>query len=266
MIHQFNAAQRRRGLQPSTIERREYALRMFEAWLDPGTLADATEADIEAFIDTRPWSSKTIYGFLSHLAAYYRWAIRTGICERDPSAFIDRPRLRQGLPRPIADDDLALLISQASPTMRAWLILGAFAGLRCAEIAGLHRDDIIDTHGYMRILGKGNKERIVPLHPLVIEALRAAGMPRSGPLWRTVTGLPTTGATVSQQGGAFMRSQGVDASMHQLRHWFGTRSYQACQDLLAVAGLMGHSNTATTRGYAAFDQKVATAAVLALTI
>lgn len=266
MIQQFNAAQRRRGLEPSTIERREYALRMFEAWLDPGTLADATAADIEAFMDTRPWGSKTAYCFLSTLAAYYKWAIRTGICEHDPAACIDRPKLRQGLPRPIADDDLAYLISQAAPVMRAWLILGAFAGLRCAEIARLHRDDIADTHGYMRVLGKGRKERIVPLHPLVLANLQAAGMPRSGPLWQTATGLPMTGQTLSQQGGAFMRSCGVDASMHQLRHWFGTKTYQACQDLLATAGLMGHSNMATTQGYAAFDQKVATAAVLSLAL
>lgn len=266
MIHQFIAAQRRRGLQQSSIIRRAADLRKFERWLDPGTLADATVADIEAFLDCRAWEPATGYAFLSHLHMFYKWAVREGFCQFDPTEFVDRPKLRPGLPRPIGDDDLAYLIAHAAPVMRAWLMLASHAGLRCCEIAGLTRGDIVDAEGHMRIVGKGRKVRVVPMHPLVLASLKSAGMPRTGPLWRTPTGLEFSGTTVSQQGNRYIRSMGVDATMHQLRHWFGTKTYRDSQDLLATAGLLGHSNTSTTAVYAQYDQKVAIAAVLSLTL
>lgn len=267
MISQFNAAQVRRGLSPSTIERREYSLRKFDAWLSPGTLTDATTADVEAFIDSRRWCDKTVYDFVSCLHAFYKWALRQGLVASDPTEYIDRPRLRPGLPRPISDDDLACLISQSTGNMRSWILLGAFAGLRCAEIAAVQRDDIMfgDPH-QIRVLGKGRKERIVPLHPTIYTSLRAGGMPHKGRLWTNSDGSVVDGGTVSRIGGAFIRSCGVDATMHQLRHWFGTNTYRHSQDVLATAGLMGHSNPATVAIYAAFSPNVATAAVLSLTV
>lgn len=266
MIEQFCAAQLQRGVMASSVQRRAADLRKFDRWLDPGTLLDATVADVEAFLVARGWAEPTRYAFLSHLHAYYKWAVRRKLVDFDPTEFVDRPRLRPGLPRPIADDALAYLLSQSTGRMRAWLVLGSFGGLRCMEIAGLHRSDIVDSDGYMRVLGKGGKERIVPLHPLVLEALRVLPMPRLGPLWTAQSGQPLTGANVSQLANRWIREMGVDATMHQLRHWFGTRSYRSCQDVLAVAGLMGHSNAATTAVYAKFSHKVAIAAVLSLSV
>jgi site-specific recombinase XerD len=266
MIAQFNAYQVRRGLFQSSIDRRAADLRKFDRWLHPGTLTDATVADVEAFLACRSWEPATSYAFLSHLHAFYKWAVREGLCDLDPSIYVDRPRLRPGLPRPIADDDLAYLIAQAPATMRAWLFCGAFAGLRCCEIAGLTRGDIVESEMQMRVTGKGGKCRVVPMHPLVLGALRVSGMPRTGPLWRTATGLEFTGSILSQQGNRYIKAMGVDATMHQLRHWFGTKTYRDSQDILATAGLLGHSNTSTTQIYAAYDQKVARAAVLSLSL
>lgn len=266
MLSDFAAHQERRGLLASSIKRRDSDLRKFARWLEPRSLVDATTEDVNLFIGSRDWNARTSYAFLSHLHTFYLWAIRNGFTLDDPTADVDRPKMRVGLPRPVTDDDLCLLISQASPTMRAWIVLGAFAGLRCAEIAGLHREDVIESEGYLRVMGKGRKERIVPIHPLVTEHLRAAGLPRRGPLFRTQSGAQVQPYRVSQQIGAFMRSCSVDASAHQLRHWFGTRSYQACQDVLAVGALMGHANPATTAVYAQFSDRVARTAVLALSL
>jgi site-specific recombinase XerD len=266
LIEQFNAHQLQRGLTRTTVDLRAGHLRRFDQWLNPGTLPDATAADIEAFLETRSWEDATRYVFLSHLHAYYRWAVRTGVTDLDPTEFVDRPKVRPGLPRPIPDDSLAYLLAQATGRMRTWLLLGAFEGLRCMEIAGLQRSDVIEADAYLRILGKGRKERVVPLHPLVLESLRILPMPRLGPLWRMNDGRSMTGSRVSQAINRWMREMSVDATAHQLRHWFGTRSYQACQDVLAVAGMMGHSNTATTSIYAQFSHKVARAAVLSLSV
>lgn len=265
MIPQFNAAQKRRGVLPSSIARREADLRKFAKWLEPGVLVDAEPADIEAFIEARGWAPRTTYAFISHLSAFFTWARRQGLVVSDPTELVDRPKLRQGLPRPISDDDLAFLFSQSSARMHSWLALGALGGLRCSEIAGLHRDDVSETQGWMRVMGKGQKERIVPLHPTVAESLHRHGLPRRGPLF-TTHGIQLTGSQVSCSGNRWMKAMGVDATMHQLRHWFGTRTYQDSQDLLAVAGLMGHANTSMTATYAAFAPKVARAAVLSLAV
>lgn len=264
MLHQFNAHQKRRGLMATTIELRTGHLRRFERWLDPTPLLDATVADVEAYIETRTWEDATQYVFLSHVHAYFKWAVREGLTELDPTEYVDRPRLRPGLPRPISDDQLAYLVAQATGRMRAWLLLGAFAGLRCGEIARLERADVLEADGHLRVLGKGRKERIVPMHPLVLGALHAAPMPKVGALWRMDDGRPVTPHRVSQAINRWTRSMGVDVTAHQLRHYFGTHTYRECQDVLAVGGLLGHANPASTAVYAKFSNKVATAAVLSL--
>lgn len=267
LLSQFSAHQRQRGVLPSSITRREADIRKFDLWLEPGTLIDATPADIEAFLAGRGWCDVTRYAFISHLHAFYRWAVRQELVELDPTAFIDRPRVRRGLPRPITNDDLSYLLAESTGRMRAWLMLAGFAGLRCIEISRLERCDVVtDELHYLRVLGKGDKERIVPLHPLVLEALRQADMPRSGVLWRTGGGYPFSGSLVSQTANRWIHGMGVDATMHRLRHWFGTHCYQLTQDILAVADLMGHSNPTTTSIYAKFNNRVARDAVFGLTL
>jgi integrase/recombinase XerC len=266
LLQQFNASQQQRGVLGSSIARRAADIKKFDAWLDPGTLLDATAADIEAFLLARGWCDVTRYAFLSHLHAFYRWAVRMQLIPFDPTELVERPRIRRGLPRPITDDDLAYLLTQADGRMHAWLMLGAFAGLRCIEISRLQRNDVNTDDMYLRILGKGDKERLVPLHPLVLASLRRAGLPRTGLLWTRKGGQAFTGTTVSQSANRWIRAMGVDCTMHRLRHWFGTKSYAECQDIVAVAELMGHANTATTGVYVAFSNRVARAAVLGLTI
>lgn len=266
LLHQFNAHQQRRGLMATTIELRTGHLRRFERWLDPTPLLDATVADVEAYIETRTWEDSTQYVFLSHVHAYFKWAVREGLTELDPTEYVDRPRVRRGLPRPISEDQLTYLVAQAAGRMRAWLLLGAFSGLRCMEIAGLHRGDVLEADMHLRVLGKGRKERVVPMHPLVLAALRAQGMPKAGPLWRMADGRQITAHRLSQAANRWIRAMGVDATMHQLRHFFGTHTYRECQDVLAVGGLLGHSNPASTAVYAKFSNRVATAAVLSLSV
>lgn len=266
LLEQFVAHQRARGLMATTIVLRSGHLRRFDRWLDPTTITDATVADIRAFLETRSWDDSTRYVFISHLHAFYRWAVREGIVQFDPTEFIERPRLRPGLPRPISDDALAYLIAQATGRMRSWLLLGAFAGLRCVEIAGLQRSDVVEVAKYLRVMGKGRKERVVPLHPFILVSLQGLPMPRVGPLYRMEDGRPMTAHRVSQCANRWIREMGVNATMHQLRHWFGTHTYGECRDVLAVAGLMGHSNTATTSIYAKFSDRVAQAAVFGLSV
>lgn len=168
------------------------------------------------------------------------------------------------LPRPISEPDLAVAIDQADRLMAAWLTLAAYAGLRCAEIAGLVRSDVIEADHLLRIMGKGRKERLVPMGDKVAAALDAYGLPRRGPVFTRPRGSAYPPAMVSREIAIYLESRGIDATAHQLRHRFGTRAYRASRDLRLVQELMGHGSPVVTAGYAAWDQDAGAACVALL--
>lgn len=239
---------KRRNLSSGTIEKRASAARRLTAHSGK-RLIDCTREDIEAWLDARPKiSARTRYCEISHLAAFFRWAIFEGHTEVDPTVRITRPKVRVGLPRPIATSDLRHAIEQA-PTaeLRAMLKLAAYGGLRCAEISGLEVNDLHENHEppVLLVHGKGNKDRIVPLHPDVLAALRSHGLPRNG---RIFPGRPPW--RVSHLLREHLLACGVQASGHQLRHWFATATYEISGgDLRMVQDLLGHSSPATTAIY-----------------
>lgn len=172
LLRLHRLAQDRRGIQPNSIEKREQYLRAFARWLDPRGLLDASRQDVELFLDKRRTQegrkiqSDTRYYWIAHFHSFYKWAMLEELIEADPTVAIVRPKTRRTLPRPIEGDDLVMAVRGARPEMRAMLSLAAFAGLRCQEIAGLDRDDIIEAKGLIRVrYGKGAKERISPAPP-----------------------------------------------------------------------------------------------------
>lgn len=171
----------------------------------------------------------------------------------DPTARIARPRVDRRLPRPIGGPDLRAAMAAAGPMLRAWLTLGALQGFRCKEIAGLRVEDLVLDGDPLLVVScpKGHRQRSVPLHPDVVAALDAYGLPRSGFVFLN-GGVRFTPYQVSRVGNRFLRTVGVAATMHQLRHWFGTSTYRATKDLLLVQNLLGHASPVTTAVYAAF--------------
>lgn len=136
-------------------------------------------------------------------------------------------------------------------TRRA-VALGLFAGLRCAEIAALDGSDVW-THQAPAVLvvrnGKGGKDRVVPLHPVLVELLD--GVPAAGPLFPGLGGRAHVAPdTISALIRRHFARCGISATPHQLRHTFGTElARQANGNLVAVAAAMGHGSTNTTMQY-----------------
>ena len=254
----------RRDYAPRTVLSYRYKVRAVEATLGP--LVEVQPAELVAYLDARNVTGRTRYQWVSTLHGFYAWAMRHGLADSDPTTMMDRPRTHAGLPRPIGDDDLAYAVTVADAQMRAWLACGALAGMRVGEIAGLKRPDVIEGRSRLRILGKGRRERVVPLHPALLEALRAAGLPRTGPVFTRPGGGPWSGAAVSRRMAGFFHDLGIDATAHQLRHWFATQTYAGCGDLLVVQNLLGHSSPTTTAVYTAWSRPAADAAVEALAL
>ncbi|MEM9607543.1 MAG: tyrosine-type recombinase/integrase [Actinomycetota bacterium] len=262
LLASWSLDQRRRGLMGSTINRRRSALRRWlytirEPWR-------ATPDDVEQFLDTRRIGARTRYQWLSHLGAFYEWAIRDGLTESNPTANIIRPKLRRTLPRPTTDADVYLALRQAPPMMHYWVALSSFGGLRVGEISRLEVHDIDTGYGHIRVMGKGQAERLVPLHGVVAEAHRRYSRPPSGWLFRRPQGGPWRPAQVSRAFCLYLDEIGVDATPHQFRHWFATRAYAASSDLRVVQELLGHASPTTTAVYTAWAPGRAKAAVEAI--
>lgn len=250
MIAMFGRDELRRGMRPRSIHRRRDVLRAFAR--HHGSLLDATADDIYAWLEHTPIVARTTRNYLSSLSGFYAWAILIELTDHNPAGMIPKPKVPIGLPRPIRSDDLAFAVGQAPPTIKAWLLLAALAGLRCQEIAGLERDHILDYEDPPLLLvvhGKGGRERVLPLHPDVLAALRVAGLPRTGPLFRTQTGRQRPPDQVSAIVSDYLHGIGVEASAHMLRHAFATSVYRASRDIRLTQDLLGHASPVTTAIY-----------------
>ena len=180
----------------------------------------------------------------SALVSFYRWAYRTGRVAHDPTTDLHRIRPAQPLPRPISELDLARAFRLADHETATMLALGAYAGLRRSEIAKMHADWITDAGLF--VLGKGNKTRRVPIHPVLRPYL--AGMDG----WA----FPSPRRAGAHVGDSYVMDRlgevlPTGVTPHCLRHRFATVTYRACHDITVVQRLLGHANLATTMRYVA---------------
>lgn len=211
--------------------------------------------DIAAWI-TGQRAGNTRYTYTVVLRGFYRWCIRTGRISADPTAELPIPRKPRGMPRPVADENLHLILTEAREPVRLWSHLAAYAGARCVEISRVDRADITAETTYL--FGKGDRPRAVPTHP---------------ELWRVVRDLPPgplaggcTPRAVSVRMIREYRRLGLRVTPHQLRHWAGTGWQAATGDLRVTQELLGHASPDTTAMYAAVADARKRAAVLGLSI
>lgn len=264
ILRVFERAQRRRGLRPRTVtERTRTLLRLSEE----GPLLDMSTDDIDDWLDRQRISPRSRRAYLSHIHAFYLWAVITGHRIDDPTAPIPPPKVARLLPRPIDGDDLDVALRLADPRMRAWLTLACFAGFRCMEIAQLRREDVLDARTPPLLVvadGKGGKQGTVPMHDDILAALRLYGLPTSGPVFLSNRGTMFSPATISGYVANYLHGLGIPAAAHMLRHWFGTEVYADTHDLRLTQEVMRHSDPSSTAGYVAYDSQDAVAAVTSL--
>lgn len=265
-IELYERDQRRRGLAQESIKTRTRILRQLaRQGHDPwGVTAEV----LDDWLDDPAKAMDTRRCYLSGVAGFYRWAIRADLTDTNPVDRIERPKRKRRLPRPIHIDNMGVALRQADPMMRCWLLLGARAGLRCMEIAGLDRDDVLDhlDEPMLWVRGKGGKERTVPVHPEILRALHAYGMPAHGPLFPADCGGRRTPQSVSKRINKHLRRLGLHETAHQFRHRFGTDVYHVSRDIRLTQELLGHTSPETTAGYAAWSPNEAVGVVRQLSV
>jgi integrase/recombinase XerC len=234
-------------------------------------LAKLRPADIRAFITHRRSFGLGAGGVQRALAAirsFYRFLAREEILENAAPQGVRSPRLPKRLPRPLAEDDALRALEVARDNNIDWigrrdtalLTLLYGAGLRISEALSLKRGDV-PLGETLTILGKGRKERSVPVLPLLRDAVAdyADKIP--------FTGAPTAPLFVSRRGrpmsareaqSLMQRLRGLmglseKATPHALRHSFATHLLQGGGDLRSVQELLGHASLSTTQVYTAID-------------
>jgi len=198
---------------------------------------------------------------LAALRSFYRFLMRRGRAAANPARELRSPKLPPRLPGylPI-DESEALLRAERPPTVRgartrAILELLYATGVRVAELAGLDVGDLDLGEGAVRVLGKGGKERIVPVGVKAVEALRAylaeTGGRTAGPLFLNARGRRLTVRSVHRIVRGAARAAGLQrrVSPHTLRHTFATHLLDAGADLRLIQGLLGHARLGTTQKY-----------------
>lgn len=271
LIERFEVWEHKRSLAAKTMQGRRMKLQSLSRHFGR-SLLEVTADDIDAWLRTRNapagLAPQSFEGYLRSVRAFYQWAMRERMIEKDPTVDVVRPRLPRPLPRPMDPGDLVRAIEAADDRRAAMLALAAYAGLRCHEIAALRIEEVdFQRKRLLVVKGKGGRDRVIPLHPVVEKHLRRIE-PRSGyvfhRVWPHHSPQPIKAGTVSQILSDFLRGLGIDASAHQGRHLFLTTVYEASQDLRVTQELAGHSSPVTTSIYAAWSNARASDAVAAI--
>jgi integrase/recombinase XerD len=266
------------GLARASIEAYRRDLTLFAAWLRGGGahqggegagLLDVRETDLYGYLAHRSrlkTRASSAGRLLSSLRRFYRWCVRQGKLQSEPTLRIESPKLPRTLPRTLSEADVDRLLEAPDVSTalglrdRTMLEVLYATGLRVSELVGLEAARLSRDMGIVRVLGKGAKERLVPLGEEALawvdrylhEARPALLDGRnSEALFVTRRAAPMSRQMFWQ----LIRRHAVDAgitaalSPHTLRHAFATHLLNHGADLRVVQMLLGHSDIATTQIY-----------------
>lgn len=254
------------GARPGTVAQRRCTLGRLRRWTGSTRWADLSAGEVVRFVARPGRGADARAAEVSHLRVFWRWSIRHGWTDRDPTVLLDRPHRPRRLPRPIPDELLALAFTEVPPRMAHWLALAAFAGLRCCEIAPLHGRDWDRGAGVLVIrAAKGGDAQAVPVSAALGEMLER--LPRDGwwcPRWDGAPGALSAGQ-LQRHANRWLAGVAPGWTMHTLRHWCGTAIYRATRDLRVTQEALRHRSIISTVGYTAVTPGAVAAAFAAVT-
>jgi integrase/recombinase XerD len=225
------------------------------------------------YLKERGYASSTTARKLATVKSFFHFLAADGILKDDPTVAVDFPTVAKRLPRPLSPEETARLLSEPSKSStpkalrdRALLELMYATGMRASEVIGLEVDAVDLESGTVRCLGKGNKERILPLHKRACETLGVYLEHGRGRLMRsrneTALFINRLGRPLTRQGlWLIVKEYAADAGIarrvtpHTIRHSFATHLLDGGAGLREVQQLMGHTNIASTQIYTEVSTK-----------
>ncbi len=260
-----------RNLSPRTVTAYSSDLQGFLAWAARNDLhvLDADHRALRRFLaelDAARYARRTIARRLAALRAFYRYLVTRGHAESSPAALLASPKVPRHLPDVASTDLIATLLDAPDATTprgardAAILELLYASGVRVSELCALDVADVDIAGGLVRVMGKGSKERIVPIHPVAVGRVRAyltGGRPRLGKqqdgvaLFLNARGTRLTDGGVRRMLSGHLAEIGARLSLspHAIRHTFATHLIEGGADLRTVQELLGHVALSTTQIY-----------------
>lgn len=257
-----------KGLTDRTKASYNNDLEVYKSFLEKRAITninDITSDDIKDFLKERNSSeTATIAHNLTVIKNFHSYLYRQKLVKRDVSEFIERPKLRKSLPKTLSLEDIDKLLDIPLNTIfdyrnKAMLELMYGTGLRVSEIVNLTVTDIDLTNCLIRIMGKGNKEREVPLGEYSIYYInlylnKRKEMLKGSPCDKLF--LNNHGKGMTRQGffknlKAILKEKGLNSeiSPHTLRHSFATHLINRGADLRSIQEMLGHADISTTKIY-----------------
>ena len=271
-----------RGMSPNTVASYvrdvEGLLKAYEGYLP----ADIGTAEVERYLSDRiqkGLSKRSQARLLSSLRSFFNWCIEEGDLKDNPCDRIDAPKLGKYLPAVLSVEEVNAIMEsvdlKASSGLRDRAILEVLygCGLRVSECTGLLLSHVHLDEGYVDVIGKGNKQRIIPLGEMAAEAVRNYLPARPEPAARAYEdvlflnrfGRPLSRVSVFNLVKERAMAAGIhkEISPHTFRHSFATHLIEGGADLRVVQEMLGHESILTTEIYTHIDSSTWQAAVLA---
>lgn len=268
-----------RGLSENTLAAYRRDLTRYAKFLDEergGTNpARATHEDVAnffAWLRSKQLAASSIARCMSALRVFHRFLINEDLAKNNPTTNLDTPKLDRNLPEVLTHSEIERLLNapdETTPTGardRAMLECAYATGLRVSELLGVDMRNLHFDQGYIRVIGKGNKERVVPIGRKAIDHINRfveeersellAGR-ESSILFVNRNGKPLTRMTFWQALKRYSKKARItkEVSPHTLRHSFATHLLEGGADLRAVQEMLGHSSIATTQIYTHVDRE-----------
>ena len=260
------------GLSKQTLAAYRRDLAAFGRWLDrerSRELAAVAAGDLEAYLAWRFFQHaqpRSAARYTSALKRFYRYLLRENLIVADPTLNLDSPKLPRSLPKTLSEDDVERLLHSADTTTplglrdRAMLETLYATGLRVSELVSLKLTALNVNDGVLRVTGKGNKDRLVPLGEEAVQWLRRyLADARPALMARRVDDavfVTARGEGMTRQAFWYLLKRRAAAanitrplSPHTLRHAFATHLLNHGADLRVVQMLLGHSDISTTQIY-----------------
>ncbi|WP_223669376.1 site-specific tyrosine recombinase XerD [Kangiella shandongensis] len=259
------------GLSDATLASYRSDLKLFAQWLNKenSELQHCNLATLQRYMAHRyqqKYSNRSTARFLSSARKFYQYLLQTNQIKVDPTQQIETPKVQPPVPKTLSEEDVESLLAQPDPDTalglrdKAMLELLYSSGLRITELISMEVNQIGFVQGVMRVVGKGNKERLVPIGEEALMSIQAYiqyGRPELATetpndwLFLSTRGSKMTRQTFWYRIKHYAKTAGIstDLSPHTLRHAFATHLLNHGADLRTLQMLLGHSDLSTTQIY-----------------